>query len=883
MADITEVLAIRDFLKFSNRKVASIYDPLWWHYATSDYDDPYAANHMEDVGLRKMLNFTDSQYEEYMSIDADERLEYLKTILQRGVTASEPVLTKSTWTTRGPLNAKYLVDVGVEVNDHDTRLVDLLTSVGVTVGNSTASSVAPLVEEVEEDTSEFDHTLVLPWFEARVSNRIYEKYVNTTTIYEDKVYTLKRLNTTGEGVLICLEKNRVFDDFYYNGGDAELIPQATIRVIDNPVCVDVSTGEKHRMVFAIFDKIKGTLGSVLKSAFRVNEREDLMDRVIDAIQGYSAKLMHGSLSQKDILVTEDDRVIFTNFKHASHIGGYEEHPQLRAWVASGYLADWDMVCLFSEFFMNDASDLSYADFIFTYVFNTFKRRTAGTNILKPVLRGFNVTMKFNVTQHSVISAKYVVSTKVGERTISLSGGDPHVTNVYNFRHRSQRYTLDISLLTEQGIKLGSKLSNGSYGTVHKIGSRRVAKLGKIKKTERLVQMEAARLGFAPTIHGFFELPVLSIDDNAPITSKASKMPVLIMDAMTMTVEDYLKALSTTEDDAITVLNRLYDVVTRFAQAGFMHHDLKLDNVMIKKRRKAPPEVYIIDYGKAWYAGVKQQLPYGTFLREDGTTKIKSSKFNVVAWMNYATPRNASKLYDGMCLFKEICRKYSRNHKSALILGEQSPITRKLMEALSDVLTKYVLGEDMNTVLKLKYWNPAIPEVRFVYVERPRMDRETGQWEDEDTIIWDVGSVAETTWYQQNADFDMEKDVYDHAASLAMGAPKTRREPGPRNVRLDSQAITPTKSLRDDATPGPLQSIFENYGNEYSLSSDAPLPPGYMRNKTQQGQSLITRRRLLDNLERDAHVTSIDFGLGRLSAEIIDPRRLHNLQERQREE
>ncbi len=721
-----QILALQDALKISHRTISVINDPLWWEFALSNNTEDHDSvlNRTPDDGnalLRSLgiLHIDGDTYHDEKGEDLGSKLGLIRRLLPD---AEEPPKIGITdrWLEKWSLDPEYLGRLKTKYpgmfnvkNDDAWRFIRVNVDVAA-------------FEEIHNQPTNILNLFGQGYL---VSRRTYENY-RAADILEYSVSNarceLLHLNSNRRGVLVfhANYNNYNLHKFLNLGENRSSIPQPNILIIDEVVAFSVLTKMKVRLVFATFDEIAGTFEEVFRRSDN-STRSNLCSRVYNIVKKNN-DIMHGAVDPRSILVTSDGKPLFTNFSNMSRIGGNDKPPKIRMWYADGYVPEWDAVCFASSMLQRFYTD----EYVRGKFFRDLQRRAKNSYACIKNVRvdgnSGNFSIDFVLTHGETAIDTYTITISDESRQLTLE--NPIQRHHFAFRQGAMSFTIDVGELVSLGYTIGDGISSGSYGNVFSIASSsgltpRIVKLGVIQEAEHIVQMKASELGFAPKIHGFYQLPIVSKRGDASARYTRT-MPALIMDAMDMTVETYMGDPSITSAQLIAFMKKLFDVVTLFGMAGFMHHDLKTDNVMILRESNPAltPKIFIIDYGKAWYAGADRSTPYGQYVKPNGDMISYPWNFNNVAWMGHGMARNVSAIYDRMTLFFSITRQL-RHIRERMNRRRQDHIilTQEVLQTIHDeILMTDVVGIDETTEVKVRSWNKTTGAVILTYIERPRV-------------------------------------------------------------------------------------------------------------------------------------------------------------------
>jgi hypothetical protein len=136
----------------------------------------------------------------------------------------------------------------------------------------------------------------------------------------------------------------------------------------------------------------------------------------------------------------------------------------------------------------------------------------------------------------------------------------------------RRSKIDVSCLTENGLKIKNSLDCGGYACSYRVCKLDdcvlVIKIGSITGDELRLMKEASDLGIGPQFYTTFECPVID-----PLPQEPSSLTVALMEMLDMTLSDLIPFL---DNNALLLLEDLAFLVTK---AKIYHGDLHALNIM----------------------------------------------------------------------------------------------------------------------------------------------------------------------------------------------------------------------------------------------------------------------------------------------------------------
>lgn len=281
--------------------------------------------------------------------------------------------------------------------------------------------------------------------------------------------------------------------------------------------------------------------------------------------------------------------------------------------------------------------------------------------------------------------------------------DPHdkiTVEILEMRHR-----FPINSFDSNGVFIEQKkiAGQGAYSTAFYACGSEVAACDTIVKismnndNETIVAKEALKKGFGPKyVSKVFTLPPSFI--------------AYPMFRLTCTLYDAMSQGKFYPTDAIS----LYNLISRFETANFVHHDLKADNIMLWVDHKNRRRWYIIDYGTAWFGGTSYNtssepsiadlanIPYGWNFN---LGRLSKSKTHYKGWPRIIF-RSPPERFDACCLLAHLSI-YSEEEVSSYVL-------RLIIDTFKPYVSSHLIMTSTNMIQYRKVLDPPSEPKNLLY-------------------------------------------------------------------------------------------------------------------------------------------------------------------------
>ena len=438
------------------------------------------------------------------------------------------------------------------------------------------------------------------------------------------------------------------------------------------VCVTTTTSPSTTISLVVTDPIFSTLSSYL-----VNDEMTIEDKMAAMRAAFTMtthmsnhKVLHGNALTSFFLQTKEgwflsdyrDTKVVTNEKvYALH----RRQQQIRSWIdgtPSWYNQHWDTICLYIDAHEQFKHDSAYGRRVMAVCTG---RKCRGDNYaFHSEFDEHTSSVQFTLTMGSEKAAEERMTVTIDKQLAAPRvewQRDLCVSVVVS----ELQLLIPKSRMSECGYTLGERLGSGTYsyvfalegeqyrGQVMKITSAEKAKFG----VEYRLHKMAADHGHAAKIHDYFTVvDYLTVQDGVMTTSKLTHEDIvcIVMDRCDKTLRDYLddagcEANTTTLDSTKDVLIGAFEKVRDFARSGFMHRDLKGNNIMVDEQTG---QAVIIDFGMARHATI------GNIVRFDQLYTMVGSHYDDLSdrddsWMELP-PICPSFIYDLLTLYVDLC-------------------------------------------------------------------------------------------------------------------------------------------------------------------------------------------------------------------------------------
>ena len=746
--DIGLVLNLREIARTDALARSTIYDPLWWLYSVSKskYTDEFLNDNVPGRGasllgeltiqpkyLREYLTYLDEEDqqqnddEEYNSTErfmkiieyyrSDGDVKYIDgdyvfaSLLQRW----QPVNQQQQ---RRVVHGKYAKQLRTSL--HGIPLTNEVVLFGHDGKQAENAANWPLME--------------IPGIGSfRVSPSIHERYADCLMIFDTKKYTLMR-HPSGRGVLVAYANEYNVRNFFYSDVHAGTMAQPKIYTIDTTTVYHAGEyNDKTNLVFISFETFTNTFRNVY-AVSADDKRERLVNKARKAIAAFDADLTHGSITLDNILVVDNDdekeRILFINGGQTKQRKESKNAPTFSAysWQPSGYAQFWDRLTFSLDVLTSFYDETKDQEFEFALELGSIYIPQIKVDAEKKQVTTTYVAHDSSGLSSMEYQIVVAIANDRAHRTRSIVIA-PTESNTVTLHHLSQDWVVEITQLKAMHVSLGGYLARGSYGSTYSLEKQAgaaqdyalIAKLGNIDIGEYDTQVQVAEYGVCPRILKSLSLPVVS-KGGRKVTETLS---AIVMEAMDITMENHLQASTTTTDMIIVAVRSFYEKLAIFAAARFIHHDLKLDNVMLKRGEDGQMIAYIIDFGKTWRADVDDDgLSYGKVrLPNSQFTSIDSAHF-AVGWLEIR-PRNVSNIYDMIASFHRLCICLATIRNDELRTG---PLVRAIPAVATflreEVLKRYIMRtRDVDDTTDATGMITDDFNHEIIYTEYPRLSTE----------------------------------------------------------------------------------------------------------------------------------------------------------------
>lgn len=556
----------------------------------------------------------------------------------------------------------------------------------------------------------------------------------------DERYTLEhgnmKLICAGEGYSIHLSEN---------GNSSVILCDADVITLQSLfVSPELCNGNNNPRVFSEH-KLPGTLSFSMDDIERGDEAGRIVNLLIittEAIDTTLADLLTSSDVEKeekvrvlDIVFEMTETMAQRNIQHGDVItqnilrsvhgwfivdgrllqkvrGG--DYVQFNGGLPSVHVRSWDTITLcidvheklnYSTEHRKEIMDVFYPKIKF---YNDNARFEASTYSADESICKFRVSIG---NSNVVIETLVVVINGAADTTVEWQR-DMCVKTVIG----EHAFYIPPAIFTERNIVIKEKLGSGVNSYVYVAGQdgSQVAKITDSKDeaahVEHRLQSLAASYGYSPKVHDYF-----SIRSYAGMTVKRrsyiNELVCVVMDRYDMTLYDYIDdaiyyAAETNFNEVKALLLKVFTMVRDFAGAGFMHRDLKGDNIVVRDDSAA-----IIDFGLARHVSIVNPIYDADRFTSDSTANATEDLTpNDPSWISLP-PLCNSRIYDLISLYVAIC--YSVNTSWTTYT---SPEQKKVIVALKDLLLTDILD-----VLQMASCASYDAYFERVFVNRDRKD------------------------------------------------------------------------------------------------------------------------------------------------------------------
>lgn len=272
--------------------------------------------------------------------------------------------------------------------------------------------------------------------------------------------------------------------------------------------------------------------------------------------------------------------------------------------------------------------------------------------------------------------------------------------------RGRVYQIDRRLFYDlpYRIDLEGLLGNGANGAVYATDNVDVvAKITTfLSEREYDVQLRAGEMGYAPRTHSHHNVDAL-LQLNG--TTSLKTLSVIFTERMHSTMQDMLFK-ETSMEGVMRVVDAGLAAVHRLNSSGvFIHHDLKVDNVMVK----ADMETWrVIDYGVAWYGGSEYDenalvesptcTPYGW---NPNTSTLEDPREVYPGWMRTVPPGRLES-WDRFCLLFNLYVYISEYLQPKVAVQFKERIMEKIKELTVYAAENYSMPSDDSVTVTVEH-------------------------------------------------------------------------------------------------------------------------------------------------------------------------------------
>ncbi len=476
------------------------------------------------------------------------------------------------------------------------------------------------------------------------------------------------------------------------------------------------------VIFAVTEPIVTSLSTYLKNPAEPSEDKTLVLRGIFKLLERMAtlKIQHGAVTTQNILRSRSgwfivDRRILQHCK--------QEYTQYLYDQPCLYVQSWDTICLYIDTHEQLKFDAAYRRKVLGPLYPevkisnrnavfTPKTRTDDESILKFVV---------DVGNSDVLLETLTATIDVSARSIDMTWTrDLCVETMIERVH----YYIPKETLTNRGIHIGRKLGHGANSYIYIVEpGDRVLKLtdtddDRINIEHRLQDL-AHSYGYAPKIHDYFLVNKYASELSGD--GLADNLVGIVMERYTKNLRDcIIDAIhqSTHIKETKEVIMQAFSLVRDFARAGFMHRDLRGDNIVVRH-----DGVAIIDFGMARYVTIPN--PIGDPEQCKFNAQIHAAEDLLPtnpSWLKLPA-LCMSYIYDLMCLYIDTCRliniywSLSKDHEEKKFIAE---LRTYMIEDVLDLL-KSTSCPTLSTYFDKVVVNDSRPgtylSVTLVYVEK----------------------------------------------------------------------------------------------------------------------------------------------------------------------
>lgn len=425
----------------------------------------------------------------------------------------------------------------------------------------------------------------------------------------------------------CLLNERRSDD---DDDDDNRVITASLTITE-PIISSLSSFLRNR------DEQIDTKTAALRTAFTITEKMA------------SWNVQHGALSTRNILQSNSGWFIIDRrtlqIAKETYTQYLHDQPCL-------YVKSWDTYCLY----IDSHEQLKY-DCV---------HRKLVVGPLYPLVKLFNGNAKFTPRAKNADETLLEFTIDVGNSNVIL---ETLTATIDTFASEvDMSWSRDLCVKTvingsycyipreiflDKDIEIGEKLGCGTNSYVYNvIASNNIAKLTENENDiERRLQDLAYAYGYAPKINAYF-----SIGRYAGVSSAdrvIDNIACIVMEQCDATLRETITCAikrHSVQDltDIQSTLSQAFRLVRDFAKTGFMHRDLRCDNIMIKNGYPT-----IIDFGMARHTTIHNSIHNPNYIPNPDVEAAKDLTVNDLSWIGIPA-LCLSYIYDLLSLYIDVC-------------------------------------------------------------------------------------------------------------------------------------------------------------------------------------------------------------------------------------
>lgn len=581
-----------------------------------------------------------------------------------------------------PLNAHSIVQVG---NASDVVKLQILQRAAYGVAaNITLDTVMLVDTAVPADVDVFIQHIAIEGVTLPLDDRhICTLPIDRFPVHENLVPVSKGAGyciylTQGETKSVMLLDNTKLRVRSMLGVEEKAMPDVAPRVyqqlfIRTLAHKDITTGESLPNVIvqiAVVDPIFGTLYDYVYRAQRSEEEVDVdLREVVDVLLWFTGKHMqHGNLSSRRVLRVKEgwffldyrSFVANTLHKYESKRGWLATAPQLRFPL-------WDGLCLFVDLYHEAIKRNSrmHKKLLDVHYQDLLTRRGDGSErmLKKAVSKSANeIRFVLRVGNFGVTVETYLIAAG-GSRS------EPSVVHkpgeVLKVPMKMMKVFVPTKYFSRNDLDVGNMLGAGTYGCVFALTNKGrpedaawVAKITTLpnerNNAEYFVQAAAARRNLAPVVHDYFTVSdYVTSDFRYKITH--TNIVCIVMARYDITLHSVIYggvggvfSIDTVNAAVLSAFKLIRD----FGAAGFMHRDLRCDNIMVKDVGKESMQTRVIDFGMARHENIHNVIRWDVDGPHDKRF-VEDMDPTDLSWLKMP-PLCPSKVYDLISLLVSVC-------------------------------------------------------------------------------------------------------------------------------------------------------------------------------------------------------------------------------------